>query len=205
MRSTEAFSLLKTNLQPFFTTREASAMLGLSLSYTTELLQGLTRDGLIRRIEQGHWAIDPKATPLAYASWVAMPLPSYVSLYTALFHYGIIQQIPRTIYVISLAKTEVVQTDLGEYSVHQIAPALFRGYVDRNGIRIATMEKAVFDTLYLSRASSGKFTELTEIDLPPEFDRDELLSYLNLITDTSSGVHRHTSNAIQAFLSKNSQ
>jgi predicted transcriptional regulator of viral defense system len=202
MRSADAFSLLRTNAQPFFTTREAAAIFKCATPSATKLLQNLTDLGLIRKVEQGRWAANPNVSSLEYAGWVASPLPSYISLYTALFHRGIIQQIPRTIYVVSLAKTEIVQTDLGDYSIHQISPALFRGYIDENGVKMATAEKALFDTLYLERATSGKFAALTEVELPEDFDRQELLSYLDLITDTVAGVRRRAADSIRDFLSK---
>jgi len=46
---------------------------------------------------------------------------------------------------------------------------------ERNGERMATAEKAVFDTLYLARARGKRFSHLTEVDLPAGF-RDEVLS-----------------------------
>jgi len=194
MSSSHALGLLRTRAQPFFSTRDAAATLGLSLSWTSGLLAGLAAAGLVRRVRQGHWALDPAATPLAYAGWVTAPMPSYASLYTALFHHGLIQQIPRVTYAVSLAKTRVLDTALGEYSVHQIAPELFGGFVDQNGIRLATAEKAVFDTLYLARARSGKFAGLTEVDLGPEFNVDALNAFVDRISNPAS--RRRTATAV---------
>jgi predicted transcriptional regulator of viral defense system len=200
MRRTESLVLLKNSLQSFFTTREAASVLGQTAPSTTKILQLLAGDGLIRQIRHGCWTSDVNASPLAYAAWVAAPLPSYISLYTALFYHGIIQQIPQTIYVVSLGKTDLIRTELGEYSIHQISPILFRGYTDQGGVRMGTPEKTIFDMLYFERATSGKFVGMTETELPTDFDREEVFAYLNLIVDLK--VRSRLLNAIQAFFAK---
>lgn len=117
----------------------------------------------------------PEPSPYLVASWLTDPYPSYVSLYTALSRRGVITQIPRTIYIVSLANTKTLRTPVGTFSVHRLPPELFGGYEERNGERLATAEKAVFDTLYLARARGKRFSHLTEVDLPAGF-RDEALS-----------------------------
>ncbi len=176
-RSTDALALLRSQAHPFVTTEEAAMVLGRPRSTTAALLTRLADAGLIKRVRRGHWAIDPSATPLAYGAWVTAPLPAYVSLYTALYHHGLIEQIPVVIYVVSLGKTREVETTFGTYSVHQIQPKLMTGFAETNGVRMATPEKAVFDTLYLRRARSGKFAALTEVELPEHFDRMALYEW----------------------------
>jgi len=201
MRSTEALGLIRERMAPCFTTREAAAVLGQSAASASDTLDRLSKDGLIKLVRRGHWAADPKITPLAYAAWTTSPLPAYVSLYTALYHRGLIQQIPRAVYVVSLGRTETIETAIGTYSVHQIAPPLFGGYDDRDGILMATPEKAVFDTLYMGRATSGKFAGMTEIDLPRGFSAQRLSSYVGLVSDAAS--RKRVADAVAAFLSAN--
>ena len=87
--------------RPFVATRETAALAALSTSSASKHLHGLAGVGLIRRVRHGHWALDPTTTALVYAGWATRPLPSYVSLYTALFQHGIIEPIPRTVYAVS--------------------------------------------------------------------------------------------------------
>lgn len=186
MKGPEALSVLRQAGRPFFSTQEASLMLGVSPDSASHLLRRLADGGLLGFVRQGHWSLDSTPRPLAYAGWIASPMASYVSLYTALRQHGLIQQIPSTIYVVSLAKTQQISTAIGEYSVHQIAPPLFGGYVDAGGFLRATAEKALFDTLYLSRARSGQFAGLTEVELPDGFDRAEVMAWTNRIEDAGA-------------------
>jgi hypothetical protein len=132
------------------------------------------------------------------ASWLTDPYPSYVSLYTALSRRGLITQIPRTIYVVSLANTRTVRTPVGTFSVHRLPPELFGGYEERNGERMATSEKAVFDTLYLARARGRRFSHLTEVELPDDFRPDVLSDWAAKIEDP--GVRSFVHARIADFL-----
>jgi hypothetical protein len=74
-----------------------------------------------------------------------------------------ISQIPQVTYVASLSPTRRVETRLGTYSIHRIAPSFFGGYDTREGgVRLARPEKALLDVLYLtparSRATAGRST-----------------------------------------------
>ena len=93
---------------------------------------------------------------------------------TALSRLGLITQVPRIVYVVSLDRTKTVTTPVATYSVHRMPPELFGGFEDRDGERMATAEKAVFDTLYLGRARGHRFSHLPEVELPAGF-RPELL------------------------------
>jgi hypothetical protein len=60
---------------------------------------------------------------------------------------------------------------MGVVSVHHVAPSLFFGYEDagRNGVLMASPEKALVDFLYLGPARSGLFHSLPELELPRGF------------------------------------
>ena len=175
MNAVRALEVLRGLDRPMIRTGEAAAVLGISVSSASHLLASLQGAGSVLRISPGRWSMAPKPSPYIVASWLTDPYPSYVSLYTALSRRGVITQIPRTIYVVSLANTKTLRTPVGTYSVHRLPPELFGGYEERNGERMATAEKAVFDTLYLARARGKRFSHLTEVDLPAGF-RDDMLS-----------------------------
>ena len=175
MNAVRALEVLRGLDRPMIRTGEAAAVLGISVSSASHLLASLQGAGSVLRISPGRWSMAPKPSPYLVASWLTDPYPSYVSLYTALSRRGVITQIPRTIYVVSLANTKTLRTPVGTYSVHRLPPELFGGYEERNGERMATAEKAVFDTLYLARARGKRFSHLTEVDLPAGF-RDDMLS-----------------------------
>jgi predicted transcriptional regulator of viral defense system len=175
VNAVRALETLRGLDRPIVRTEEAAAVLGISGSNASHLLASLQAAGSVLRIAPGRWSMARQPSPNLVASWLTDPYPSYVSLYTALSRRGLITQIPRTIYVVSLARTKTIKTPVGTYSVHRLPPELFGGYEERNGERMATPEKAVFDTLYLARARGRRFSHLTEIELPAGF-RPEVLS-----------------------------
>jgi len=175
MNAVRALEILRKLDRPMIRTGQAAAVLGISVSNASHLLASLQDAGSALRISPGRWSMAPQPSPYLVASWLTDPYPSYVSLFTGLWRRGVITQIPRTIYVVSLANTKTLKTPVGTYSIHRLPPELFGGYEERSGERMATPEKAVFDTLYLARARGKRFSHLTEVDLPANF-RDEVLS-----------------------------
>jgi predicted transcriptional regulator of viral defense system len=183
MRSTEALRRLLTLGQPVVRTSEAIAVLGLAPSTARHQLLALSDDGLIRHLAHGLWAVAPDIDPFVVASWITNPQPSYVSFYSALRFHGMIQQLPRTVYVASTSGTATITTSLGVFSIHQISPRLFGGYAEDRGRRVATPEKALFDTLYLRRARGGRFRGLTEIEIPEGFSPAKVREWISMIGD----------------------
>jgi len=118
----------------------------------------------------------PSAAMLAsyYRRWLTAPFPAYVSLWTALTRHAMIEQVPRQVYVASLACTQQIRTSIGDFSIHHLVPELFGGYVQIDGGgHLATPEKALFDTIYLL-APRGGDVRLPELELPEGFDEGEL-------------------------------
>ncbi|NJD27535.1 MAG: MarR family transcriptional regulator [Chloroflexi bacterium] len=197
MNTAVALGVLRRIGQPFVTTAEAAAAFGQSPSAASRTLARLAQAGLIRRIRHGQWSLEPTPDPFAYASWLTTPLPSYVSLYSALAQHGLITQVPRVIYVASLARTQEITTSIGTFSVHQLQPALFTGFTIERGVAMATPEKAVFDSLYLARARSGRFAGLPEIELPSGFRLDLVAGFGERIEDP--GARRRFLRRLRAF------
>ncbi len=184
MNAVRALGVLRALGRPIVRTEEAAAVLGISGSNASHLLASLQEAGSMLRLAPGRWSVVAQPSAYLVASWLTDPYPSYVSLYTALSRQGLITQMPRSIYVVSLARTRMVRTPVGTYSVHRLPPELFGGYEERNGERIATPEKAVFDTLYLARARGGRFSHLTEVELPAGFRADVLGDWVAKIRDS---------------------
>jgi hypothetical protein len=91
-----------------------------------------------------------------------------------------VSQVPEVIYVASLAQTRRVKTTLGAFSIHRLAATLFGGYetLKESGVRLATPEKALIDTLYLGPTRSRMFAHLPEIEIPKDFDRRKALEWV---------------------------
>jgi predicted transcriptional regulator of viral defense system len=174
MKATEAYAELRRMERPVFTTREAAARWRSEQTSASRRLGSLERVGLVRRIQRGLWALDPEIEPRVVGPYLTAPLPSYVSLFSALAEHGMIEQLPRQISLVSLARPRRIVTRLGVYVVHQLAPELFGGFrgTERSGY-LARPEKALFDLVYV-RAAAASRAYLPELSLPGDFDRGEL-------------------------------
>ena len=174
MKATDAYAELLRMGRPVVTTREAAARWKTAQRAPGQRLRALEEAGLVRRLRRGLWALDLDIPPFAIAPYVTAPFPAYVSFWSALHHHGVIEQIPRQISVASLDRTRRVDTAVGAFDVHRIAPELFGGYrgEPETGY-LATPEKALFDTVYVRAAKGGK-AFFTELLLPADFDEERL-------------------------------
>lgn len=81
-------------------------------------------------------------------------LPSYVSLESALSYYGLIPEGVYSITSVSTKKTARFQTPVANFVYKNIRPQLLFGYhlkrINGQGYKIAEIEKAVLDYLYLN-------------------------------------------------------
>jgi predicted transcriptional regulator of viral defense system len=174
VKTADAYGQLRQLDRPLFTTREAAALWHSEQTSSSRRLGRLEEAGLVRRIQRGLWALDPKLDPRVVGPYLTAPLPSYVSLFSALADHGMVEQIPRQISLASLARPRRILTTLGVYVVHQLTPELFGGFegTEHRGF-LAAPEKALFDLVYV-RAAAGSRAHLPELYLPESFDRAEL-------------------------------
>jgi predicted transcriptional regulator of viral defense system len=158
--------------QPVVTTREAAARWKTEQGTAGRRLRALEEAELVLRLRRGLWALDRDIAPFAVPPHLTAPFPAYVSFWSALSHHEMIEQIPRRYSVASLDRTRLVETALGVYEIHHLAPGLFGGYdgSDRDGY-LATAEKALFDLVYV-RAAAGSKAYLPELTLPAGFERE---------------------------------
>src|SRR2546421_1269815 len=173
MNAREALGRLNGLRVPIATTADAAAVLGVSGEAASHTLRRLAQSGLVTPVRKGLWALADRPDPLAVAEYVSAPYPSYLSLQTALYQHGMIDQIPSMIFVASLARSARIETRLGTYSVHHVQPAFFDGFeaLPDSGIKLALLEKALVDFLYLSTTRGRLFTALPELELPRGFRR----------------------------------
>ena len=171
MRLIAAYAQLLRMGQPVFTTADAAAHLGIPNDAASSMLARLASATHLTRVRRGLWAVSGRAVSHQLAHRLTAPAPGYISLQTALFHHGIVSQIPEITYVVSPARTQRIITPFGVFSIHHVQPKFFFGYkVLSDGVtRMATPEKALADYLYLGPAKSGLFRSLPDLELPPAF------------------------------------
>jgi predicted transcriptional regulator of viral defense system len=174
VKATAAYGDLLRMDRPVVTTGEAAVRWGAEHRTAGRRLRGLEEAGLVRRLRRGLWALDPDIESFAAAPYLTAPFPAYVSFWSALSHHGMIEQIPRRISIASLDRARSIETALGLYEVHHLAPELFAGYAGslESGY-LAVPEKALFDTVYV-RTAAGSQAFFPELSLPRDFDRAQL-------------------------------
>lgn len=169
-----------------FTTRQIAALRGSSLSAASQGLSRMEERGLVKKVTRGIWCVpdDPRFTPFALVPLLAGGHRAYVSLISALHLHGLIEQIPEIIYAVTTGHTRVRKTSVGTYSYHRISPRFFAGfdwYGNRQDFLIATPEKALVDSLYLSSRKGKRFGFFPEIELGADFDFERAHEWVDLI------------------------
>ncbi|MEI6421918.1 MAG: hypothetical protein WCP55_06835 [Lentisphaerota bacterium] len=161
---------LKNTGQSFLATSDAMALLDIRKDHASHILSRLEEAGHLVKLKRGIWCFPEKTAPYVAAGLVTSPFPSYISLQSALYHHGMISQIPGMTYCVSIARTHLYRTALGDISTHHISEDFFFGYhEDSNGAKIASPEKALLDFFYLSPAKTGLFCTLPELEIPKKF------------------------------------
>ena len=201
MSAASAFAKLREIGAPAVTTGEAAAALRVSTSSASRALRTLAERGLARRIRHGLWSLaDRTADPRLLAGEITRPHPAYVSFASALAAHGVIDQIPREIALASTGRAKRVKTSQGIFVVHRVPPRLFGGYDVKDGVAIATPEKALFDFVYVSQASGRTRQRLPELDLPRSFSRREVEGWIKRIS--SSRLRQLVSNEVKRVLKR---
>jgi predicted transcriptional regulator of viral defense system len=186
MKLIDALSRLKSAGQPVLRTADAMALLNIRSNHASKLLSRLAEHGYVIRLKRGSWVLAEGLDPIVLAQHVTAPLPAYVSLQTALYHHGMISQIPAVIYCVSLARARVYHTSVATISVHHVQGSFFFGFEEtgRQHVKIASREKALLDVLYLSPARSRLFSVLPELELPAGFSVRTVRSMIRRIPNT---------------------
>ena len=125
------------------------------------MLNQLTRwqdKGLIIQLKRGFYILnkhDRKIFPSRFFFANQLMWPSYVSMESALSHYGFIPEAVADITSITSKKTNCFDNKLGRFIYQHLKPGVFNGYhsfKDEAGmdVFIADPEKAIVDFLYLN-------------------------------------------------------
>ena len=191
MNQIEALQRLRTLETPVVESRDVAALLQVSTSNATTILRRLARQGMITHLSRGRWLVNEKIDRLALPELISAPYPAYVSLQSALFHHGLIEQIPSVVYAVTLSRPRRLQTPMGTISFHRMPPELFMGFElsPRSDAKIATPEKALFDLFYLAPGRSRLFSDQPELAIPRRFQWQRLKTYTKLVKSAARGAY----------------
>ena len=183
MSAVDLTLLLKNLRAPVVTTSEVAALMRGRVDSANKMLGRLASKGVVIPVSRGLWALTRDLDPKVLSRYVAAPSPSYVSLLSALRYHGMLSQIPRSIYVVALGRPQEVETAMGDFSIHNVAPEVFGGFeTTKGGALVASPEKALFDVFYLSGTKPRTFSSLPEVELPDNFDFGKLRSWTRKIS-----------------------
>ena len=157
-----------------FTTRQIAALRGSSLSAASQALARMDQRNLVKKVTRGVWCNpdDPGFSVYSLVPLLAGSHRAYVSLISALHLHDLIEQIPQMVFSVTTGHSRLRTTSVGTFSYHRVDPHFFAGfewYGKKQDFLIATPEKALVDSLYLSSRKGKRFRFFPEMNLGPAF------------------------------------
>ena len=174
--------------RPVFTTLEIATLRHGGISSTSQTLSRFAAQGVVKKVTRGIWCLPshPHFSSLVVVPFLTPKQRVYVSFVSALHLYGIVEQIPQVIYIATTGRGRIIRTDVGTYSFHQLSHHIFGGfdwYGKREDFLIASPEKALIDSLYLSSRKGKRFSFFPELDFDPSFSFKQAENWGNIIQD----------------------
>lgn len=146
------------------------------------------KEGRLIRLRNGFFSFPDYLNTPNFAHFLANRIykPSYLSLQTALSFYGIIPETVVQLVSVSTLKTANFDNRFGQFNYQTIKPMLMFGYEVKEldgkwSVRMASMEKAIIDLLYLHPEYHSK-EELLELRfddfiMQEELNKEQLLNF----------------------------
>jgi len=163
MKGLELLKTLQKINKPFYTIADLEKITGLSRNSLYVALKRWKTGEIIERISQGIYI--PMGGNVSLENVAAqLYIPNYLSFESALTKHGILNLIPYTLTFATTRKTKKYTLQKQKIEFRQISPELFFGFEMKNGMYIASPEKAFLDQVYF--ATRGKATlDFDEVDI----------------------------------------
>ena len=179
--------------RPVFSARELSAVSGRSPSTVSQGLAFLRGQGLVVKVAHGIWAAGGSMPgPYAVIGHILLRQRAYVSFTSALHLHGIIEQIPQSVTLASVAHSGKIKTGAGTFIVHRLSPSFFSGFGWREGaggFLLAEHEKALVDCLYISAFRKRQFSHFPELRFPAGFSFKKAYGWVDAIKSRKTSAH----------------
>lgn len=172
MSGNKIIKLLKAK-SPFLTVASLQAIFNLTRESARTTASRLAKQGILVRLQRDLYALaNEKYSLFSLAN--ALHQPSVISLETALNYWGIIVQVPQTIFSIGLKSYQCVNENT-QFIYRSVQPDLFRfGQTKTEDFFIVEPEKALLDTLYMKTKG---LAELLAEDVDVSALDSELITY----------------------------
>jgi predicted transcriptional regulator of viral defense system len=167
-----SIDLLNSPELVIFTTREFARLAGISLGAASKRLTRLSGSSAsLVQLTRGVWANrdHPHFNVLACVPVLLGSEQGYVSFLSALHLHDAISQIPGSVQVATTGHGRLARTPVGAFEFFRLKPEMFLDGIDWNDApkpcRVASVEKAMLDTLYIATRKSRRFASLPELTL----------------------------------------
>jgi predicted transcriptional regulator of viral defense system len=163
MKGIELLKILQKINKPFYTIPDLEKITNLPRNSLYVALKRWETGEIIERVSQGIYI--PMGANVSLENVAAqLYIPNYLSFESALAKYGVLNLIPYTLTFATTRKTKKYTLQKQEIEFRQISTELFFGFGMKNGIYIASPEKAFLDQVYF--ATRGKATlDFDELDI----------------------------------------
>ena len=155
MKGIELLKTLQKINKPFYTIADLEKVTGLQRNSLYVALKRWVAGGVVERVSQGIYLPMGSVIPMETLA-AQIYLPNYLSFESALAGYGVLNLIPYTITFATPRKTKKFLLRKQAVEFRQITRDLFFGFEMKNGIYIASAEKAFLDEVYF--VTRGKAT-----------------------------------------------
>jgi hypothetical protein len=163
----------------YFSHEDVAELLAIKRESAAVLCARYVKKGLLKRLKRDLYVRTETLAHLRitdlYRIANLLQVPSYVSLMTALSHYGVSSQVQRGfVESVSIKRTKAFDRGGIVFRYLKVSTALYGGFVKDQGVFfIASPEKALLDSIYL--ASMGRYTlDVASLDLS-KLDRKKLV------------------------------
>ncbi len=156
MLTKELLQKLRTIPKTYFSIADIRKFYEGNLNSLPVILNRMVKRGVLTKIRRGYFTFDLNQVDFEEFAGV-IKKPSYISLEYALYHHGLIDQIPEKITLVTTGKPQTLINNgkILEYS--HLKKELFFGYEIVKNFLIARKEKAILDELYLISLKKRSF------------------------------------------------
>ncbi len=150
MKKIEALLILQKANRNIFSLNDLKKLLKIESDNTAYVQANrLVKEGLLNRLAKGVYCLkDSKPAEFELANFLYRP--SYISLESALAHYGILIQIPQTIISVTTKRARKIKAVNKEFIYSHLNKKYYSDYIREQRFVIATPEKAIIDTIFFA-------------------------------------------------------
>lgn len=147
---------LKTIPKTYFSLADIRKFYEGNLNSLPVILSRMVKRGVLTKIRRGYFTFDLNQVDFEDFA-CAIKKPSYISLEYALYYYGLIDQVPESITLVTTGKSQTLFCNGKTLEYSHINLSLFFGYEIVKNTLIACKEKVILDELYLISLKKRSF------------------------------------------------